>query len=224
MTLSAAIVPRLLFVLQVLLITGCTETSVDTCKELDLNTLSTQPVLVAWRPAFVPMAWDVSPDGTKLAIGGKGVWKYERGLAAVGDWELDLKSDFSIYVWDLQHGAPPKQLVGHISFVNDLRFDESSNYLVSCSGDQTVRIWDVTLAEGRIIVGSAKPYLRLEKAIPFFTIEDWKADKLIVLDRDKHKKTLELKTRSAEPIYARDASSSSSLQFEVINCSLVVWK
>ncbi|CAG2163425.1 unnamed protein product [Oppiella nova] len=48
---------------------------------------------------------------------------------------------FEIFLWSLQTGRLLESLSGHESPVSGLKFSPTSNTLVSCSWDQTIRIW-----------------------------------------------------------------------------------
>ena len=50
---------------------------------------------------------------------------------------------FEIFLWSLQTGRLLECLAGHESPVSGLKFSPVSNTLVSCSWDQTIRIWDL---------------------------------------------------------------------------------
>ncbi|CAG2114442.1 unnamed protein product [Medioppia subpectinata] len=50
---------------------------------------------------------------------------------------------FEIFLWSLQTGRMLETLSGHEAPVSGLKFSPTSNILVSCSWDQTVRIWSL---------------------------------------------------------------------------------
>jgi WD40 repeat protein/serine/threonine protein kinase len=107
----------------------------------------------------------VSPDGRLLAIGGL---REVRGIdLATGKTQFTISSlpegvtalafspaggllavgtgytEAMIRLFDALSGSPAGQLIGHNSWVSSLRFCKDGRRLVSTSGDQTVRVWDV---------------------------------------------------------------------------------
>ncbi len=52
-----------------------------------------------------------------------------------------------IYLWNLKHSEIPKQLAGHTDHVWSLAFSPDGKRLMSGSGDETARIWDVEKGE-----------------------------------------------------------------------------
>ncbi|KAG8724765.1 hypothetical protein FRC09_014601 [Ceratobasidium sp. 395] len=97
-----------------------------------------------------------SPDGRLLASGSNGsdctvrIWNAASGLPVGGPLEghflyvASASSDSSIRIWSVEtremHGEP---LIGHKSAVAGIAFTSDGNCLVSGSGDDTVKIWDV---------------------------------------------------------------------------------
>jgi WD40 repeat protein len=63
-----------------------------------------------------------SPDGTRLAAGGK---------------------NNAIQLWDLRTRAPRGTLTGHTDWIGALSWSPSGRYLASGSDDRTARIWDI---------------------------------------------------------------------------------
>ncbi|MCR9243500.1 MAG: serine/threonine-protein kinase [bacterium] len=81
------------------------------------------PTCVLRRTGLTGLAYalDISPDGSRVAIG------------------LDTGT---IELWDLPAGRQLVELTGHDNYVHDVEFSPDGTQLVSASGDGTVRIWD----------------------------------------------------------------------------------
>ncbi|REK12571.1 MAG: serine/threonine protein kinase [Planctomycetota bacterium] len=67
-------------------------------------------------------AMAVAPDGRQLAVGGEGG---------------------SLQVVTVEGNAPPRPLQGHTARVLGVSFSPDGRWLLSCSRDRTVRVWDV---------------------------------------------------------------------------------
>lgn len=52
--------------------------------------------------------------------------------------------DSSIKIWDWETGEFERTLKGHTKAVQDCDFDSKGLYLVSCSSDLTLKMWDVS--------------------------------------------------------------------------------
>ncbi|MBD2672022.1 WD40 repeat domain-containing protein [Arthrospira platensis FACHB-439] len=82
---------------------------------------------------------------------GEAVWEIDcpalGGAVSADGRLLALRSNKDIYLWDLSTGQLLRQLTGHTSTVNSVRFSRRGQTLASGSGDNTVRLWDV--ATGR---------------------------------------------------------------------------
>lgn len=63
-----------------------------------------------------------------------------------------LGRDNSICIWDAVTFDYLKSLNGHVSMVKSVSFDSRGKYLVSCSSDKTVHLWDVTQLKGKISI------------------------------------------------------------------------
>jgi WD40 repeat protein/serine/threonine protein kinase len=88
------------------------------------------------------MALAFSPDGRILASGA--------GF-----------TESVVHVWDAKTGEELAQLEGHHTFIPALVFWPDGSKLASASGDQTIRIWDVSgLGQGRARVESRPPSRR----------------------------------------------------------------
>lgn len=51
--------------------------------------------------------------------------------------------DLSIIVWDVENNVQKMKLQGHFDWINDICFSEDQNWLLSCSKDKTVRLWNI---------------------------------------------------------------------------------
>ncbi|CAB5364318.1 unnamed protein product [Rhizophagus irregularis] len=56
------------------------------------------------------------------------------------DW---VPQDTSIKIWDYETGDFERTLKGHTKSVQDIAFDPKGNFLVSCSADLTIKVWDL---------------------------------------------------------------------------------
>jgi len=54
--------------------------------------------------------------------------------------------DGIVCLWDAATGAPSATLSGHGGMVSDVTFTPDGQYIVSCSDDETIRVWDVEQA------------------------------------------------------------------------------
>lgn len=84
-------------------------------------------------------AIDYSPDGKYLALG---------GLSHVKDYK-DIELENGIYILDINNAKLIKTLKGHQGIVNSLNYSHNGKYLVSGSGDKTIKIWDINT--GKVI-------------------------------------------------------------------------
>ncbi len=89
---------------------------------------------------------DFSPDGKSLAVG------YAR------NW--DMSQPIDIFVWDVEAafywGQAPgtyyKRLSGHLGIVNAVAFDPDGVHLASGGVDGTVRLWNTTTGDSKLIL------------------------------------------------------------------------
>ncbi|XP_048255050.1 WD repeat-containing protein 88-like [Haliotis rufescens] len=51
--------------------------------------------------------------------------------------------DHSVVVWDTDNHVQKIKLQGHTDWINDVCFSEDQKWLISCSKDETVRLWNV---------------------------------------------------------------------------------
>ena len=103
---------------------------------------------------------DFSPDGTRLAVGGRSIqiWDMQsRTIAFVlvgheGDVEsvsyspdgtllASASYDETIRIWDMETGTILQTLTGHEGKVNAVAFSPDGTLLASCAGDKTLKIW-----------------------------------------------------------------------------------
>ncbi|MGL6096667.1 MAG: hypothetical protein ACRC7O_12835 [Fimbriiglobus sp.] len=120
----------------------------------------------------------VSPDGSRVAVGGVDYLSTGERDGAVCVWDVDTKlKAFTfdlgvtavafdpsgrflagagltnrVYVWDLAGDSldPVLDLDGHTDRVNAVAFSPDGNYLLSGSDDLTLRVWDVL--SGRLVI------------------------------------------------------------------------
>ncbi|KAK7475528.1 hypothetical protein BaRGS_00033217 [Batillaria attramentaria] len=64
--------------------------------------------------------------------------------------------DRSIVVLDVEHNIQKLKLQGHSSWVNDVRISGDQNWLLSCSKDMTVRLWNIEDADRIPVVVEAR--------------------------------------------------------------------
>ena len=76
----------------------------------------------------------VSPDGRKLAVGGKTTIPMSRAGAG---------APCPITIWDLEAGTQAKTLEGHASGVTSLALLGESGRLLSAGADGTIKLWDL---------------------------------------------------------------------------------
>lgn len=110
---------------------------------------------------------DFSPDGTLVASGSRDdrliIWDIETGepltiIEAETDVTgIDFSADgqfilggggpdvnFSLRVWSVETGLLVEDpLTGHVEFPNDAEFDSTGRFIISGSGDTTVRVWSL---------------------------------------------------------------------------------
>ena len=60
-------------------------------------------------------------------------------------------SDHTLKMWDSKIGAYLRSLRGHSGAVTSLSFSVDGSFLVSCSTDGTVRVWDMVVQRGQCL-------------------------------------------------------------------------
>jgi WD40 repeat protein len=117
----------------------------------------------------------VSPDGSRLAAGGKDniihLWDLRTStstsqLRGHSDWISALawspsgrylasgSDDRTIRVWDMENPANTAVLTGHQNYVDGLSWAPDEHAIASCSADWTIRIWHpTTSAQIRVLTG-----------------------------------------------------------------------
>lgn len=53
----------------------------------------------------------------------------------------------ALQVWDYETGDFERTLKGHTDSVQDVAFDSQGKWLVSCSADMSIKLWDFQLYE-----------------------------------------------------------------------------
>jgi WD40 repeat protein/tRNA A-37 threonylcarbamoyl transferase component Bud32 len=96
----------------------------------DLAELSVGP-----RPNDVLFYTAFSPDG-RLAVAGGGMMEWGTRKPRPG-------CDHQLWLWDVRTGAALAQFPGHLLTVQGVAFTPDGKRIVSCSSDETLRIWDV---------------------------------------------------------------------------------
>ncbi|MDG4791847.1 AAA family ATPase [Micromonospora sp. WMMD1102] len=95
-----------------------------------------EDVLLADGLEYESIAW--SPDGTRLAAGGK---------------------DNTIHLFDARTRAAAGTLRGHTDWVGALAFSPSGRYLASGSDDRVVRVWDMENPSNVIVLAGHQNYV-----------------------------------------------------------------
>ena len=136
-------------------------------QELELVLTTTPPQGWQWREAVF------SPDARRIAIaeGGRvhlldlaagvetaGIDVFEQEIASLAfspDGEilaagpLFTETSTAIRLFSVDSGKEIGRLTGHVSWISGLTFTSDGTRLVSCSADQTIRIWDLA-QEGQL--------------------------------------------------------------------------
>ena len=86
-----------------------------------------------WHPASHV---SFSPDGSLLAAS-----FYVPDEEPSEDEPAGMMPDYSIRVWDVASGKQRFRLAGHEAYVNDFAFTRDGSLIVSCSADNTVKLW-----------------------------------------------------------------------------------
>jgi WD40 repeat protein len=89
-----------------------------------------------------------SPDGQYLATGG-------------GSASTDRQSQPTIRIWEIATGKIFQTLTGHTDRILALNYSPDGKLLVSSSGDETIKLWDLTTGECTTTWKPLPPYSRL---------------------------------------------------------------
>ncbi|MFL5658698.1 MAG: WD40 repeat domain-containing protein, partial [Ktedonobacteraceae bacterium] len=137
------------------------------------------------RGVVMSVAW--SPDGTRLASGGRGrggsgevfVWEVTSGqrlqswsepsaIVYALAWSptaavlLSGGSDGSMRWWDVQSGECVRVQEAHQGAVQSLRVSPDGSTLASCGDDGAINIWDLQSGEHLRTLRRDRPYERLD--------------------------------------------------------------
>ena len=137
------------------------------------------------RGVVMSVAW--SPDGTRLASGGRGrggsgeifiwevssgqrlqVWSEPSAIVYALAWSptaavlLSGGSDGSVRWWDVQSGECLALRQGHQGAVQSLNVSPDGSMLASCGDDGAIHIWDLQSGEHLRMLRHDRPYERLD--------------------------------------------------------------
>ena len=76
---------------------------------------------------------------------------YINSLAQISNDTLASSSSDEIFIWDISKFIKLTQLKGHTDTVYSLSYDPLKSFLYSCSGDKTIKIWDIAHENKNII-------------------------------------------------------------------------
>ena len=97
-----------------------------------------------------------SPDGKYLATGAEDWLIRVNSLhyaSLTGDlvcWDTDIPSILSSQIWDIARKCIRYTFKGHQDIVYTLDISHDGSFIVSGSGDNTMRIWDMTTRESKV--------------------------------------------------------------------------
>ena len=101
--------------------------------------------------------WDIKPTGEDL-IAEFTTMELGRHTFALIDSKIAFGGkDGRLYLWDPKHSVEPRSLIGHTEHIWSLTFSSDGTRLFSGSSDNTVRLWDVELAEEIATLPFEKP-------------------------------------------------------------------
>ena len=76
---------------------------------------------------------------------------YINSLVQISNDTLASSSSDEIFIWDINKFIKLTQLKGHTDTVYSLSYDPLKSFLYSCSGDKTIKVWDIAHDNKNII-------------------------------------------------------------------------
>lgn len=105
--------------------------------------------------------WEIKQPDNRIAeftvLEEPSQWALDAVFAPTGDRIAVGSRKGTIYVWNFEQPEHPIQLIGHTDHTWSLAFSPDGKHLVSGSGDQTARVWDVELGEEITILLTGEP-------------------------------------------------------------------